>query len=228
MLRGVDEDKDQSYVLFGVAREHLSLMMLPVGGMQKRRVRELAREFGLPVFDKPDSQEICFVPDNDYAGLVEKRRPEVARAGRIVDREGRVVGEHGGQHKFTIGQRRGLNVAAGRRLYVVGKDVASNTVTVGDEADLLVRSCVVHEANWLVDVARGEVRVMAKYRYNTPAVAARVVVLDDGEGVTPSGRRGRFEVVFDEPQVAVAPGQAVVLYEGDRVLGGGWIGEVAK
>jgi tRNA-specific 2-thiouridylase len=183
------------------------------------------------VFDKPDSQEICFVPDNDYAGLVERRRPGAASAGKIVDREGREVGEHGGQHKFTVGQRRGLDISLGYRVYVVNKDAASNTVTVGSKQDLMSAGCTVGEANWLVDEPRGDVRCFAKYRYNTPAAAARVRVVDASDLKTPSGRKGRFEVVFDGPQEAVAAGQAVVLYslEGqDQVLGGGWIESVVS
>jgi tRNA-specific 2-thiouridylase len=226
LLRGIDRSKDQSYVLFGVPRGQLSHMLLPIGGLEKPRVRELARGFGLPVFDKPDSQEICFVPDNDYAGLVERRRPEAMSAGRIVDREGRTVGEHAGQHRFTIGQRRGLDISLGQRVYVTRKDAASNTVTVGSKEELLCGSCEVGEANWLVDVPAGELRCWAKYRYNTPACEAIVRTSGDGEANTPSGRRGRFEVDFDQPQEAVAAGQAVVLYSArdpDHVLGGGWI-----
>lgn len=226
LLRGLDRSKDQSYVLFGVPREHLSHMLLPIGALEKPRVRELAKEFGLPVFDKPDSQEICFVPDNDYAGLVERQRPGSRRAGPIVTREGETIGEHSGQHRFTIGQRRGLDVALGRRVYVVGKDAATNTVTVGEKEDLLSGSCVAGEANWLVDAGGAPLRCWAKYRYNTPACRAVVRVLDDGGGPTPSGRVRRFTVEFEEPQEAVAAGQAVVLYsdsEPDQVLGGGWI-----
>jgi tRNA-specific 2-thiouridylase len=226
LLRGVDRSKDQSYVLFGVPREQLSHMLLPVGGFEKPRVRELAREFGLPVFDKPDSQEICFVPDNDYAGLVERRRPQAVSAGRIVDRDGNTVGEHAGQHRFTIGQRRGLDISLGQRVYVTRKDAASNTVTVGSKEELLCLSCEVGEANWLVNPPRDGLRCWAKYRYNTPACEALVRPLDDGDTHTPSGRRGRFDVRFDQPQEAVAAGQAFVLYSAadpDHVLGGGWI-----
>jgi tRNA-specific 2-thiouridylase len=226
LLRGVDRAKDQSYVLFGVPRRQLSHMLLPIGGMKKPRVRELAREFGLPVFDKPDSQEICFVPDNDYAGLVERRRPGAIAVGEIVDREGRVVGQHAGQHRFTIGQRRGLDIALGQRVYVTGKDAATNTVTVGAKKDLLCGSCTVGEANWLADHPGGELGCWAKYRYNTPACRATVRVLEDGQDATPSGRVGRFEVCFEQPQEAVATGQAIVLYselEPDVVVGGGWI-----
>ena len=228
LMRGRDAGKDQSYVLFGAARERLGEMMFPVGGFAKSEIRAMAREMGLPVFDKPDSQEICFVPDNDYAGLVERRRPELARAGRIVDGSGAEVGAHAGQHRFTIGQRRGIGVALGRPLYVVDKDPITNTVTVGDEGELLRGRAVVHESNWLVDAAAfaAWTPVMAQYRYNSEAVAARLRVLPDADAPTASGRAGRFEVVFDEPQRAVAPGQALVVYaadEPDRVLGGGWI-----
>ena len=228
LYRGIDHSKDQSYVLFGVPREQLSHMLLPIGGMEKSRVRELARELGLPVFDKPDSQEICFVPDNDYAGLVERRRPGAVSTGRIVDAEGREVGSHSGQHRFTVGQRRGLDVALGQRVYVTRKDPVTNTVTIGGKADLLSAGCVVGEANWLTDVA-GPFACWAKYRYNTPAASATVTPLETGKRETPSGRRGRFEVRFDVPQEAIAAGQAVVLYgreEPDRVLGGGWIESV--
>jgi len=228
LLRGVDHSKDQSYVLFGVPRAQLGHMMLPIGGLEKPAVRERAREWGLPVFDKPDSQEICFVPDNDYAGLVERRRPELAAAGDVVDPAGNVVGRHGGQHRFTTGQRRGVGVAGGLKLYVINKNPGTNTVTIGPPEMLDSGGCVAGEANWLVDPpSAGEWRpCLAKYRYNSTPAAARVRVLDEGVGETPSGRRGRFEVVFDEPQRAVAAGQAVVLFsiaEPDVVLGGGWI-----
>ncbi len=228
LLRGIDTSKDQSYVLFGAPRERLREMMLPIGEYQKTRVRELAKEFGLPVFDKPDSQEICFVPDDDYAGLVERRRAGLAKAGVILDTAGNVVGEHAGQHRFTIGQRRGVGVALGHPIYVVAKDPETNTITIGVEQDLLVGSCIAGEANWLVDEVRFSdwTPCFAKYRYNTPAVPARVRTIADLEAPTPSGRSAAFEVAFDEPQRAVAPGQALVIYDAtdpDWLLGGGWI-----
>lgn len=228
LLRGVDHSKDQSYVLFGAPRERLSQMLFPIGEMEKPRVRELARECGLPVFDKPDSQEICFVPDNDYAALVERRQPALARDGTFVDDTGRVVGTHHGQHQFTIGQRRGLSLSLGHPIYVIGRDPASNTVKVGTKDRLATKGCFVGEANWLVGDGgpRSSVRCWAKYRYNTPPALATVRLLPRTETQTPSGRRGRFEVVFDMAQDAIAPGQAVVLYgedDPDVVLGGGWI-----
>jgi tRNA-specific 2-thiouridylase len=228
LFRGLDPSKDQSYVLFGAPRDRLARMMFPVGHLPKPEVRALAAKFGLPVFDKPDSQEICFVPDQDYAGLVERVRADAAKPGPIVDTAGVRVGEHQGQHRFTIGQRRGVNVALGYPVYVVGKNAKTNVVVVGSKADLEVSACTAGEANWLVDPpGLGEDRpVIAKYRYNTPGVPARARVLQDSEAPGPSGRPGRFAVSFDTPQHAVAPGQAVVLYDADtpdHVLGGGWI-----
>ncbi|MBX3385140.1 MAG: tRNA 2-thiouridine(34) synthase MnmA [Phycisphaeraceae bacterium] len=233
LMRGVDHAKDQSYVLFGLPREQMESTLLPIGAHEKSGVRELAREWGLPTFDKPDSQEICFVPDNDYAGLVERRRPEVAGEGPVVNERGERVGTHGGQHRLTIGQRKGIGVALGHPIFVVGKNPATNTVTVGPRERLMSTSCAAGEANWLVDFPAigDERRVLARYRYNSAAVPACVRVLQDraesGLGTrAPSGRLGRFEVTFDSPQEAVTPGQAVVLYDGrepDWVLGGGWI-----
>ena len=234
LLRGVDDSKDQSYVLFGIERGRLGEMVLPIGGFTKPEIRRIAEEKNLPVFDKPDSQEICFVPDNDYAGLVERRRPDLSESergvGEIRDTSGEVVGEHGGQHRFTVGQRRGVGVALGYPIYVVDRDPAANTVTVGSREDLVATGLVAREANWLVDeqeLAEWR-RVSVQYRYNSDALPARVRVIEslDAGSATPSGRAGRFEVVFDEPVEAVAPGQAAVVYdaaEPGRVLGGGWI-----
>ncbi|MGE3109096.1 MAG: tRNA 2-thiouridine(34) synthase MnmA [Phycisphaerales bacterium] len=235
LLRGLDHSKDQSYVLFGVPREQLGRLMLPVGALHKSEVRDLAQRFGLPVFDKPDSQEICFVPDNDYAGLVESRRPGVAKPGLIIDEHGREVGHHEGQHRYTIGQRRGVGVAFGHPIYVIGKDPVANTITVGDRDALRSHGCEAGEANWLVDSrgiradAEGWFECWAKYRYNTGAARAHARITGDAPAHTPSGRTGTFQVRFDEPQIAVAPGQAIVLYgavEPDVVIGGGWIARV--
>ncbi|MBL8876538.1 MAG: tRNA 2-thiouridine(34) synthase MnmA [Phycisphaerae bacterium] len=237
LLKGIDDDKDQSYVLFGASRDRLEHMMLPIGGLEKPRVRELAKSFGLPVFDKPDSQEICFVPDNDYAGLLEKRDASLAREGAFVDTSGRAVGTHKGQHQFTIGQRRGLNLALGYPVYVVNKDSATNTVVVGPKEALACASCTCAEANWLIHPTElsaasaldGWFPVLAKYRYNTPAAYAHARLLPDDTSPSPSGRPGAFEVEFDSPQEAVAPGQALVLYarhQPELVLGGGWISKV--
>ncbi len=231
LLRGLDDAKDQSYVLFGASKLRLNEMILPIGEYAtKAEVRAIAEKYDLPVFDKPDSQEICFVPDNDYAGLVERRRPELRVNGKILDESGEQVGEHGGQHKFTIGQRRGTGVALGYPIYVTGKDPASNTITVGDGEALMSSRCVANELNLLVDAAsmKDWRDVMVQHRYNMAPVPARVRIIDVEEtGV--SGRRGGVEVEFDEPQRAVTPGQALAMYDaGDPswVLGGAWITQV--
>lgn len=224
ILRGVDTAKDQSYVLFGASAERVERMILPIGEMPKAQVRDLARDFGLQVFNKPDSQEICFVPDNDYAGLVERQRPDLARPGQVRDEHGNVVATHQGQHRFTIGQRRGVPVALGHRIYVVHKDAATNAVTLGPRESLRVASCEVGEANWLI--APGDARVRVQFRAHATAVTASVTTLSDATDSTPSGRQGQFRVDFDEPQEAIAPGQALVVYDAATnqiVLGGGWI-----
>ncbi|MCH7961437.1 MAG: tRNA 2-thiouridine(34) synthase MnmA, partial [Planctomycetes bacterium] len=238
LLQAIDHTKDQSYVLFGAPRERLNEMLLPVGGYHKSEIRDLAQRFSLPVFDKPDSQEICFVPDNDYASLVERMNVDAARAheqgGNILDIEGNVVGTHAGQHRYTIGQRRGVGVAAGRPIYVIDKDPIANTITVGEREDLLATVCTAGEANWLVDESRFSdwAPCLAKHRYNAQPVPAQARILNGADGQSDSHfpRTGRFQVRFQTPQPAVAPGQAIVLYgspdagdDPDLVLGGGWI-----
>ncbi|MBI1370780.1 MAG: tRNA 2-thiouridine(34) synthase MnmA [Planctomycetes bacterium] len=212
LLRGVDHTKDQSYVLFGAPPEKLAKMLLPVGGYHKREIRALAKEFDLPVFDKPDSQEICFVPDMDYARVVKAKTPGGFAPGSICDMDGREVGQHEGHQHFTIGQRRGVGVALGYPIYVVGKDAASNTITVGPREALATTWCTADQMNWLIDPPQTPRRCTAKIRYNAVPVPATVQVEGD-----------RMIVRFDAPQDAVAPGQAVVCYDGERVLGGGWI-----
>ena len=232
LMRGRDYGKDQSYVLFGAPRDRLGEMVLPIGEYEtKAEVRARAEELGLPVFDKPDSQEICFVPDNDYAGLVERKRPELRVKGRVIDEHGAVLGEHDGQHRFTIGQRRGLGIRTDEPVFVVEKDAAANTVRVASREALSAGSLVAAEANWLVDSARfGEwQRVLARVRHQGEAFAARARVCEPVEAPTPSGRSAAFEVAFDGEVEAVATGQAVVLYDAgdpDVVLGGGWIARV--
>ena len=214
LLRGVDAGKDQSYVLFGIDGEALERTLLPVGGYQKDEIRQIARELGLGVSDKPDSQEICFVPLGDYRAVVAQRAPAAIEPGVVRDMSGEAVGAHPGHQHFTIGQRRGLGLALGDPAYVVEKDAASNTVTIGSRADLATTVLRADQANWLDEEPRGEARRCAvKVRYNAVAAGGWVRALAGG----------RFEVQFDEPQFAVAPGQAAVCYEDDRVLGGGWI-----
>ncbi|MGB7157855.1 MAG: tRNA 2-thiouridine(34) synthase MnmA [Tepidisphaeraceae bacterium] len=214
LLRGLDHKKDQSYVLFGMSRETLAHTLLPIGGYEKPAVRAIAEELKLPVFNKPDSQEICFVPNQDYAGLVKRRSPDTFRAGELVTTTGDVVGRHEGHQHFTIGQRRGTGVALGYPIYVVDIDPASNRVTVGDRESTLRTSLVADQLNLLSTRLRDgvELSCTAKIRYNHAPQPATARVEGD-----------QLRVRFAEPQHAITPGQAAVLYDGDVVLGGGWI-----
>jgi tRNA-specific 2-thiouridylase len=209
--RAADPDKDQSYVLYGLRREILPHLLFPIGSFKKDEVRALARKAELAVADKPDSVEICFVPDGNHAALIHKRRPGLATAGRIVDTSGHVLAAHDGIEQFTIGQRKGLGFAAGRRRYVLRIVPGDNEVVVGDREELLAPALLASRVNWLCDDPQA--RCQAKIRYRHTAVAATVTPLADGQA----------RVDFDEPQSAVTPGQAVVFYDGPRVLGGGWI-----
>ena len=224
LLRGVDHSKDQSYVLFGASVDRLREMLLPIGALHKPHVRRIAQDLDLPVFDKADSQEICFVPNGDYASLVRQRSPHAVGAGTIVDRDGAVLGEHPGHQHFTIGQRRGLGVAKGYPLYVVNKDPASNTITVGTKDELLANGCIAQDANWLVEPNDDWIRCTVKIRYNAEPVAGLVRQTK----ATKPKSGSELEVRFEAPQFAVAPGQAVVCYDGEAVICGGWIKEACK
>jgi len=213
LCRGRDPGKDQSYVLFGVSRSLLPRLSLPVGEYQKEEIRRIAAALGLRVADKRDSQELCFVPDRDHARLVRQRRGEVDTSGEIVTTEGRVVGRHGGLEHFTVGQRKGLRVAFGERRYVVRIEPESRRVVVGTLDDLARRELVAGQANWLVNPPAAPFACEVKIRYRSPAVKATVEPLEGD----------RFRVRFHEPCRGIAPGQAAVCYDGDRVLGGGWI-----
>ncbi|MFA9477721.1 tRNA 2-thiouridine(34) synthase MnmA [Phycisphaerales bacterium AB-hyl4] len=222
LLRGVDHHKDQSYVLFGSPRDRIDHMMLPIGDLEKSAVRQLAEEFDLPVFDKPDSQEICFVPDNDYARLVRRRSPDLVEEGDVLDAEGNKVGRHPGHQHYTIGQRRGLGIALGYPIYVTHRDPQGNTITVGQKDDLLATGCTARDTNWLIDDVPTDWRPCeAKVRYNSQPVSAEV-------RATPGSGEDVLEVRFTEPVDAVTPGQAVVCYDGDAVMGGGWIDSATR
>ena len=212
--RAADPDKDQSYVLYGIPRSILPHLLFPIGDRRKDEVRAVARSAGLGVADKPDSVEICFVPDNDHAGLIRHRRPQAATAGRIVDTAGKVLAEHDGIERFTIGQRKGLGHASGERRYVLRIVPGDNEVVVGAKEELLAPGLVASRVNWLTPVPpQAPLACSVKIRYRHAAAPATVTALPDG------GAR----VAFREAQSAVTPGQAVVFYEGPRVLGGGWI-----
>jgi len=213
LLRGLDRSKDQSYVLFGLPRDLLPKVLFPVGGHTKSEIREFARQSGLRVADKADSQEICFVPDNDYAGFIRRYRGEVDTTGELVDTAGNVVGRHNGYEHFTIGQRKGLGVTFGAPRYVVAVEAETRRVVIGTREDLERYELEATRLNWLIDDVPTRFACTAKIRYLHEPAAAEVEVLDDD----------RIRVSFAEPQYGVAPGQAVVLYDDDRVLGGGWI-----
>jgi tRNA-specific 2-thiouridylase len=217
--RGADPEKDQSYVLHGIKREVLPHLLFPVGGHQKRDIRELARGAGLgSMADKPDSVEICFVPGGDHTEVVRRRRPEVAKAGVVRERDGTVLGEHDGIDRFTIGQRKGLGLGGGRKRFVLELLPDTNEVVVGDPEDLLSDGLVASGMNWLAAAPTGEKSCAAKIRYRHAAVPATVTVSADGGAV----------VRFAAPQPAVTPGQAVALYDGPRLLGGGWIDRAVR
>jgi tRNA-specific 2-thiouridylase len=205
--RAADPARDQSYFLFATTREQLDYLRFPLGDLPKPAVREIARELALAVADKPDSQDICFVPDGDYAAVVEKVRPEAAQAGEIVDRDGRVLGEHRGLIHFTVGQRRGLEIGGqAEPLYVLRLEPDRRRVVVGPRRALAVRAAQLSGINWLGEGESEDLQV--KVRSLAQPAPAR---LKDGR------------VHFERPEYGVAPGQAAVFYEGERVLGGGWI-----
>jgi tRNA-specific 2-thiouridylase len=219
LRRGLDGGKDQAYFLFSLTEDQLAHALFPVGDRSKEDVREYARQRRLPVADKPDSQEICFIPDDDYAAFVTARAPETARRGQLVDEGGRVLGEHAGIHHFTVGQRKGLGLSSsaatstGTPLYVLALKPAEGQVVVGPRASLQRTRLTASGVNWLTDEPAGPLSATAQIRHRHTAAPAMVRSLGDA----------RAEVVFDTPQIAVTPGQAVVFYDGDVVLGGGWI-----
>jgi tRNA-specific 2-thiouridylase len=214
LKRSADREKDQSYFLFSLTQEQLARAVFPVGQLTKPQVREQARRLALNVADKPDSQEICFVPDDDYASFVAKHEPAVARSGAIVNEAGQQLAEHGGVHRFTVGQRKGLGISAPTPLYVLKIDPESRDVTVGPRASLERGQLTASGVNWIsVDAPRHWIPVSAQIRHRHTASPGRVRALDED----------RAEFVFDTPQPAVTPGQAVVFYDDDTVVGGGWI-----
>jgi tRNA-specific 2-thiouridylase len=219
LLRARDETKDQSYFLWGLTQEQLSRSEFPLGELTKGEVRALARRVNLPVAEKPDSMELCFVPHGDYVQFIhaysrERGTPLSDAEGEIVNEDGEVIGRHNGVHHFTIGQRKGLGFAAGRPLYVLSMDPQTNRVVVGGDEALRRRSCEIESLNW-VSIAPPllPLRANVKIRHKHDPAPARVELLDPT----------RMRITFDTPQRAITPGQAAVLYDGDRVLAGAWI-----
>jgi tRNA-specific 2-thiouridylase len=211
--RAADSDKDQSYVLAGLRRSLLAHVLFPIGELRKDEVRRIAREADLGVQDKPDSVEICFVPDNDHATFIRRHRPLAATAGNIVDTAGQVLAAHEGYEKFTIGQRKGLGFGSARRRYVLEIVPSTHDVIVGERDELLAAGLRAMRVNWLIDRPPEPLACQVRIRYrHAPAPALVSATAEDGA-----------QVRFAEPQSAITPGQAVVFYQGDRVLGGGWI-----
>jgi tRNA-specific 2-thiouridylase len=217
-----DCNKDQSYFLFELKQSQLAKAVFPLGDLDKQQVRQIARKYDLPVADKPESQEICFIPDGDYAAFVERYYKEVAgpsgakafSPGRIVDSEGRVMGTHPGIHHFTIGQRRGLGIAHAEPLYVLEIRPEENTVVVGERSQLGRSRCRVERPNWIsIEGLDEPIRVHAKIRSRHKEAPALIAPAENGS----------IEVVFDSPQPAISPGQACVFYQSEKVVGGGWI-----
>ena len=223
LRRAVDVSKDQTYFLFGLTQEQLRRTIFPLGALTKREVRERAAEFRLPVANKPESQEICFVPTGNTAQFVEAYEreqsvPHEPPGGEILSTDGRTLARHGGVHRFTIGQRKGLGIATGSPLYVLSIEAATQRIVVGPEQDLYARVCRVRDVNWIAfEQPPASLRAAVKIRHqHLPAPAT---LLREGDAV---------RIEFDEPQRAVTPGQAAVFYQDDLVLGGGWISDTGR
>lgn len=217
LYQAADLSKDQSYVLYSLNQEQLARTRFPLGEMSKAQAREIAQEQGFINSRKRDSQDICFVPDGDYVGFMERYTGKKYPKGDFLDISGKVVGTHNGAVSYTLGQRKGLGLAMGAPVYVCAKDMEKNTVTVGPSEALFSNTLIAEDWNWFPFPALTEpLRVSAKARYNQPPQPATVYPESDGKA----------KVVFDTPQRALTPGQAVVLYDGDMVVGGGTIAEV--
>lgn len=213
LQKGVDIQKDQSYALFSLTQDQLRHILTPLGDYTKPQVRNMAESLSLKVAQRPESQELCFIPDDDYARFLKERIPEHIRPGPMLDTAGNVVGRHQGIQFYTIGQRKGLG-AFGKPMYVVRIDVQANAIVIGAKNDLLMDRLTASGANFIsIPRLDGPTKATVKIRYNDPGV----------EGIASPMPDGKFEVVFSQPRRAVTPGQAVALYDGDTVLGGGWI-----
>lgn len=215
LIKGIDPGKDQSYFLFTLTQEQLKSVLFPLGGMKKEEVRRLAQKYDLRVAEKVESQEICFIPDDNYSKFIqEKVSSDAVKPGDIVDSSGKVLGRHSGIHKYTIGQRKGLGISSPKPLYVTGFDLEKKHVIVGEEEGLYSISLLVDEVNWL-SITRPEVNVEAK---------VKIRYRHDGElGVIMPDSMDGVMVEFKQPVKSITPGQAAVFYDGDIVLGGGWI-----
>ncbi|MDE5974762.1 MAG: tRNA 2-thiouridine(34) synthase MnmA [Eubacterium sp.] len=213
LKKGEDASKDQSYVLYSLTQEQLSHIIFPLGEYSKNEIREIAEDNDFLNARKKDSQDICFVPDGDYANFIERYLGKTYPKGNFIDINGNVLGEHQGIIRYTNGQRKGLGVAFGKPMYVADKNVAENTVTLCTNDELFSKELTADDFNWLIPNPAKKIRCFARVRYNMKEQPAAAYILDDG----------KVKVVFDEPQRAITKGQAVVLYDCDTVLGGGTI-----
>ena len=213
LLRGADRRKDQSYVLWTLTQKMLSHLIFPVGSYTKDELRRLAEEAGLPVAQKADSQDICFIPDGDYVSYIQRLRGIRPEEGNYLSPDGRVIGRHKGHLRYTVGQRKGLGMSFGRHMFVLSKDAAANTVTLGEETELFVRTVYARELNLIAPHLLASPTLTAKVRYSAGDAPVRVTLTGEGGA----------EACFEEPQRAPTPGQSIVFYDGDVVVGGGII-----
>jgi len=214
LKKGIDRRKDQSYVLYSLTQEQLSRILLPIGNLTKEKVREIARELGLPAATKLESQDICFIPDNNYSNFLKEYVPQAVKPGPILNKEGSILGQHRGIASYTIGQRRGLGISAKEPMYVTAIDQEGNAIMVGSKQEVYSKELIASRLNWItLAELRGTIRAKAKIRYRHKEAEAEVTPLDDSN----------VHVKFKEPQMAITPGQAVVFYQGDTVIGGGII-----
>ncbi len=214
LKKGKDEQKEQSYFLFLLSQGQLASVMFPLGEMKKSAVRARAKQQGLSVYDRRGSQEVCFIPDNDYVAYIKGMMPHIEQPGRIISTSGKVLGTHQGIYSFTIGQRKRLNVPQGYPVYVVGLDNETNTVVVGKKDETLRTELTASSLNWIARKSLEEtIEVTARIRYRNREHSARIIPVSEDS----------VKVEFFEPQLAITPGQAVVFYDGDTVVGGGWI-----
>ncbi|EEG78507.1 tRNA 2-thiouridine(34) synthase MnmA [Dethiobacter alkaliphilus] len=219
LKKAADARKDQTYTLYNLTQKQLAHTLFPLGGFLKSEVREMAAKYGLAVADKPDSQEICFIPDDDYKRFLREETDVESKPGPILDLDGNRLGTHQGLVNYTVGQRKGLGIAVGRPIFVVELDVENNTLIVGDDRDVFFRALVADDLNFiLIDELKEPRRVMAKIRYHAKEVPALLSPLPHGQA----------KLEFDEPERAVTPGQSVVFYEGDDVVGGGIIQQAIR
>ncbi|MBI5682238.1 MAG: tRNA 2-thiouridine(34) synthase MnmA [Deltaproteobacteria bacterium] len=217
LLKGVDKTKDQSYFLFTLTQKQMSGIIFPLGDMTKQDVRNHARRFGLKTAEKKESQDICFIEDRDYFDFILKRTGVIERGGDIVDRNGNILGRHNGLYKYTIGQRKGLGIARGKPQYVIDIDTKTGRVVVGDREEAFSNGLTAKELNWIgIEKFNEPIEVESKIRYRHKGVKSIVKPLGEG----------RAMVEFSKPECAVTPGQAVVFYKGDEVIGGGWIEKI--